>query len=406
MAKIKKPTIKIVLRKDKVLSSGKYPIMLRVTFNRKPKYYVLKGNKGTLSSELNKWNSEIGRFNRDKKSNQFLDQYEMKANDVLRELEFSDFTFTAFEERYFKKYDTESTTSFINHLIEKLKNENRLSSASSYRDTRNRLTEFKSKIIFQDINLRFLEDFENHLRDKGNSINSIGIYMRTLRAIFNKAVSEDLIKEENYPFKKYKIKTGNPSKRALPKDDIVKLMNSKQEKNTGKWHSLNFFVFSYLTRGMNFKDMALLKWKENILGDRIVYVRAKTANTKKTIDPNIIKIEPEIEKILNRYLQKGIYVFPILEPELTPTTIRHRIKNKLKRISKDISAIAAELKINQADKITHYWARHTYATTLKRSEISTAIISEALGHSSEATTKAYLDKFEQTEIDNTFKHLI
>ena len=51
-------------------------------------------------------------------------------------------------------------------------------------------------------------------------------------------------------------------------------------------------------------------------------------------------------------------------------------------------------------------AQHTFATTLKRSGISTAVISEALGHSSEATTKAYLDKFEQTEIDSTFKHLI
>ena len=406
MAKIKKPTSKIVLRKDKVLSSGKHPIMLRITFNRKPKYYVLKGNNSTLSSELNKWNSEIGRFNRDKKSNQFLDQYEVKANEVLRELEFGEFTFTAFEDRYFKKYETESITSFIDHLIEELKSENRLSSASSYRDTRNRLTEFKSKISFHDINLKFLEEFERHLQAKGNAINSIGIYMRTLRAIYNKAVSEELIREENYPFKKYKIKTGNPSKRALTKDDMVKILKFRPEKNTGKWHSLNFFTFSYLTRGMNLKDMALLKWKENILEDRIVYIRAKTANSKKTLDPNIIKIEPEIQKILNRYSQKNIYVFPILEPGLTPTTIRHRIKNRLKRISKDITLIATELNLDQADKITHYWARHTYATTLKRSGISTAVISEALGHSSEATTKAYLDKFEQTEIDNTFKHLI
>ena len=68
--------------------------------------------------------------------------------------------------------------------------------------------------------------------------------------------------------------------------------------------------------------------------------------------------------------------------------------------------VANELKIEQAKLITHYWARHTYATTLKRSGISTAVISEALGHSSEATTKAYLDKFEQTEIDSTFKRLI
>jgi len=152
--------------------------------------------------------------------------------------------------------------------------------------------------------------------------------------------------------------------------------------------------------------VALLKWKENIIGDRIVYERAKTINTKNVQDHNIIKVEPEIEKILNRYPEVNEYVFPILEPGLSELTIRYRIKGTLKKISKDLKGISSELEIECANQVTHYWARHTYATTLKRSGISTAVISEALGHSSEATTKAYLDKFEQTEIDNTFKHLI
>ena len=42
---------------------------------------------------------------------------------------------------------------------------------------------------------------------------------------------------------------------------------------------------------------------------------------------------------------------------------------------------------------------------LKRSGIPLPIISEALDYS-EAITKAYLDKFEQTEIYNTFRHLV
>jgi integrase/recombinase XerD len=109
---------------------------------------------------------------------------------------------------------------------------------------------------------------------------------------------------------------------------------------------------------------------------------------------------------LTRYPKANDFVFPILEPELPASTVRHRIKNRLKRLSKDLSEIATELEINHAEKITFYWARHTYATTLKRSGISTAVISEGLGHNSETTTKAYLDKFEQTEIDNTFKHLV
>ncbi len=75
---------------------------------------------------------------------------------------------------------------------------------------------------------------------------------------------------EVYPFKMYKIKTGNPSKRALTKGDMVKLMRFETEENSSTWHSLNYFTFSYQTRGMNLEDMALLKWNENILGDRIV----------------------------------------------------------------------------------------------------------------------------------------
>ena len=150
------------------------------------------------------------------------------------------------------------------------------------------------------------------------------------------------------------------------------------------------------------QPISINKWDDNIVGGRIVYERAKTINTKNSQGHYIIKIEPEIGRILNYYSKENEYVFPILQPGLTELTIRYRIKGTLKKISKDLKEIAGELNIESADQITHYWARHTYATTLKRSGISTAVISEALGHSSEATTKAYLDKFEQSEIDNTF----
>ena len=179
----------------------------------------------------------------------------------------------------------------------------------------------------------------------------MNIYLRTLRATYNKAIVADVLKDDTYPFKKFKIKSGNATKRALSKKDMQLLMNFKPEANSRKWHSLNYFIFNYLTRGMNLKDIALLKWNDNIVGGRILYERAKTKNTKKSQGHNIIKIEC-------------------------------------------------------ADQITHYWTRHTYAATLKRSGISTAVISEVLGHSSEATTKADLDKFEQSELDDTFKHLL
>ena len=92
MAKILKPTIKIVLLKHKTLSNGEHPAALRVTFNRKSKYYVLKAEQKTITCTLEKWNEGLGRFNRNKELNTFLNQYELKALEVVRELERSDFT--------------------------------------------------------------------------------------------------------------------------------------------------------------------------------------------------------------------------------------------------------------------------------------------------------------------------
>ena len=54
--------------------------------------------------------------------------------------------------------------------------------------------------------------------------------------------------------------------------------------------------------------------------------------------------------------------------------------------------IALELEILKP--ITTYYARHSFATILKNSGVSTEFISEALGHTSLETTKNYLAGFE------------
>lgn len=51
-------------------------------------------------------------------------------------------------------------------------------------------------------------------------------------------------------------------------------------------------------------------------------------------------------------------------------------------------------------------ARHSYATVLKRAGVSTAIISESLGHSSEKVTQIYLDCFENKQVDDAMKNLL
>jgi len=57
-------------------------------------------------------------------------------------------------------------------------------------------------------------------------------------------------------------------------------------------------------------------------------------------------------------------------------------------------------------KLTTYVARHSYATVLKRSGVSTSIICESLGHSSERVTQIYLDSFGNEQMDAAMKNLL
>lgn len=408
MARIRKPTVKIVLMKHKILQNGEYPIALRVTFDRKSRYFVLKDESKTLSCKVNKWSMEFGRYNRGKDSNSLLTAYENKTTKVLDNLSDTDFTFSRFEDKYFRKQKRIDVFGYFNECIDKLKSDNSLGTAECYRNSLNRIREFTRdrKITFQDIDLNFLERFESHFRNKGNNANSISIYLRTLRAVYNRAIKDNHVSHDLYPFRYFKIRSGYAPKRALSKDSINQLMKHIVEKGSFKWHSLNYFIFSYLCRGINFKDIANLRWKENIVGDKLYYVRFKTVHTKSAPEPTIIKIEPEIAQILSHYSSNDPYIFPILEPGLSEITKRHRTRDTLKKVNKQLKEIAKEVGLQEADQLTFYWGRHTFATVLKRSGVSTAIISEALGHSNEKTTQAYLDKFENEQLDETYKHLI
>ena len=76
----------------------------------------------------------------------------------------------------------------------------------------------------------------------------------------------------------------------------------------------------------------------------------------------------------------------------------------LAKVNKYLKDIGDKLKLPLP--LTTYVARHSYATVLKRAGVSTAIISESLGHSSEKITQTYLDSFDNEQIGNAMKNLL
>ncbi len=84
--------------------------------------------------------------------------------------------------------------------------------------------------------------------------------------------------------------------------------------------------------------------------------------------------------------------------------IANRLHKVLAKINKHLKEIGAKLDL--PIPLTTYVARHSFATVLKRAGVSTSIISESLGHSSEKITQVYLDSFDKEQMNTAMKALL
>lgn len=390
-----KPTATLFLDTRVKKKSGKCPLKLTIYCNPLKRRY--NTDIDLTPTEWEKVNSERLRDEELRKVKLKMSVILGKANKILENL--IPFSFPAFEEQFFQNATNlgglKLKDLFTSYAERHEKNGN-VGTAISYATSYNSLNNFKTNLYLYDITVEFLERYEKNMLDKGKSVSTVGIYLRQLRAIYNDAISRKIINADSYPFgkNKYQIPAGRNVKKALTENDIQKLLNYNPE-NIEEERALDFWIFSYLCNGMNFCDIARLK-PENIQTNFIYYIRSKTKNTKKADIKQIrVPIHPRANAILTKWrsnAEDGSYVFSILNDGLTPKAIKYRIQDFIKHNNKVMKAISGKLEISQ--QCNTYSCRHSFATILKRKNVSTEFISESLGHSSLQTTAAYLDSFE------------
>lgn len=400
--------IKTVLRKKSLLNN-QYPVCLRVTKDRKSKYF-----KTPFTSIMEDWDHKIGRFNKRHSnhiiSNRLINKIEDRALKIITELEMDSdsFTLNEFEDHFRINRNPAASNifTFWQEIITEMIESGRIGNATANHHTRNSLIKFNNKsteLGFKQVTSEFLYKYEAFLRSKGGTDGGIGVKMRAIRAIFNRAINRGIIREDIYPFKKYKISKlkGKSIKKALDIEEIRKIENLDLSKIPRLRNSRNIFLFSFYTRGMNFADIMKLKWKE-VTEDRIHYTRSKTKGNF------VIKILPPVREILDYYSTNQFpteYVFPILlYDDLTPTQISDRKKKSLRKFNKDLKEIAQLCDIKKP--LTSYVARHSFANCLKQKGVATDIISESMGHQDIATTKAYLKELDSGVLDDASELLL
>lgn len=260
---------------------------------------------------------------------------------------------------------------------------NRFGNARAYKSILGTLKNFhwKKSLRFEEVNYTYLKRFETFHLKKGNSLNGLSTYMRTIRAIYNKAIHQEIVSADNYPFRKYKIKSQPTAKRAISKDKMKRILDL--ELDSPLFGTGNYFLCSYLMNGISFIDMAFLK-VGNIIDGRIQYCRQKTARSYD------IKITEQLSSILSYYLKgkkKSDFIFPIVRREDLHDQY-YDVQGERKRYNKCLKDIA-EL-CNIEEKLTNYDSRHSMATNQILNDVPINALSKMLGHSKLQTTEIYI----------------
>ncbi len=403
-------SVKVLLYISKTLSNGEHPIMLRVTKARKSKY-ISVGFSCSTDLWDNKENLPKKKHPHYKEIKILIAKKRLDAEKLILSLENEDKNLSAHEIKgklRKQKVNNPFVMDYFDSIVSRFIQSGQIKNSEVYKDAKRNLSYFigEKKIHFSDMDVLFLNQFEEFLKHNGKGENTIYIYLRTIRALINKAVKEEICSEKYYAFKKFslskyaKIKT---EKRAIEKSDIEKIQKLKLNKYKHLIDAKNIFLFSFYCRGMNFIDIALLKWYD-IKNDRLFYKRAKT---KEPFNLSLLKPAQEILNYYKplTYSDSKSYVFPIFhEQHNTPQALYNRKVKMLRKVNADLKEIANLIGLKT--KLTTYVARHSYATILKKSGISTSIISEALGHDSEKTTQIYLESFGSTILDEASKAIL
>lgn len=389
-----KPSVSLILYKAKKKKSGAYPLKVRVIFQRT--YHDHRTEFSLTEDEFNEAMRPAPK-KAYRELNSKLIALKNRVDKIINNLK--PFTFEKFKTEYYGRIkDASDIFSIFDAYIASVEKEGRLKTASSYRTAKISIQKYKPKLSVFDINTGFLKAYENEMISQGKSITTIGIYLRSLRTIYNYAVNEGIVKrDETYPFvkKKYIIPAARNVKKALSIEQLTKFHQYEAIPGTMEDWARDMWFFSYFCSGINFKDIALLKGK-NIDGDMLRFVREKTKRSTIGNQTPISCALPEqakeiIKKWGKREYGKDDYIFNILDKSDDPLRVVRKTEQFIKLTNKYVKRIAEKLNLGIIP--TTYHARHSFATMLKKSGVSNIVIQEQLGHTSSKTTESYLASF-------------
>lgn len=360
-----------VMRMDKKKADGSYPIyfFLRVA----AKTMKIPSGKSVMPSE---WNKKENTANSNSPKGIALASYlNKRINDfnayMLGQEAMGKQITINLAMSFFDTPNKADFYAFWDAQIKLWEGEKKYNTLKSYLTAYRILKTMSPTLSFGDIDYAFLERFDHHMAIvRKNSVGGRFTKHKVLRSMINQAVLKKHMKENPYKYFKFKPAKGNRMFLTIPEvEKIIEMELPKHNRNLN--HARNMFVFSCLT-GLRFSDVVGLKYRNIKTNPDMIEL-----TMEKTSKPIVIPLLPKAKEIIIKYRKNCI---PKEEKHVFPNVANATINKKLK----ELMQLAGIKKY-----ISFHCARHSFATSLLRSNTSLPRLQMLLGHSNIQDTMIY-----------------
>ena len=384
-------TLSLVLDKRRQKKDGTYPLVFQVILKTIPvkistgisvKEEDFDRKNGFIKSDMS-LNREL--FRTEENYRQRLEQFNLhypnsnNANDLKCFLQ--------------NKAPNELTISeFWDNTIQELIVMGRLGGANVYRQSKASIGKYVDlNITFQHFTYRDLLKLEQQMHLAGISVNGMGVYLRSFRAICNKAIKEDVVTYEWYPFRKYRVKKEKTTPRVITKKELCSYFSLNLAPSHPSYVYWNVGKLIFMLRGINITDLLLLN-KSNIKNRRIIYKRAKTGKIYS------IKLTEAIESVFSEFTPNETLLGLVTKEQIGSLKRKEHFNQRIKVINKHLDKLGRLMGLDE--KLTTYVFRYSYANVAKQLGYSKDLIAEALGHEyGNSVTGIYLEQFDLEVVD-------
>lgn len=292
--------------------------------------------------------------------------------------------------------------SFWKEEITHLKKANRIGGSHIYSESLVAIDKVKSLTIpFEKLDYNFLKEIETDYLSRGVKINTLSLHLRTLRAIYNKAINSKVVSFEHYPFRHYRIRKEKTRPRTIGLEEMKSYFNLKIDKTSYLYDSWLIGQLMFMLMGINFKDLVMLT-EADLRGNRVFYKRAKT---KKLYSIKLLSRAQEILKYLKKEESPTLLGKLTKEELLNKAEFTLLIRQKNKVFNAHLNKIGNT--IGCKEKLTGYVFRYTWANVAKQLNFSKDLIAEALGHEyGNRVTGIYLEGYDLEMVDEMNKRIL